>query len=303
MAMKLNPTIHVLKALAPFYIASFFLLNVQRINGQVQAVLDTTGQKTHWYHAIRLRFPEFILDYVHPFRERSFAGLPNGLDKFFYPVHDGAGFFAPFTSNYSFRLIGLFYKDRIGLEMYAGGYGAKASINSYEEYLQAKFPGYYNTNDYYYYRSSSLQFSGLQYGLAYKHHWKGLVIEPKFILGFEKWQSSWYNKWLFKEMGSNQFTEYEVNYWDSSRNNRSYHFQLRLAKRFKTSGKENPVWLEFGLKTEYVMAPRRELYIQVTEKPYGKPTITDGALVPVRYRNFTVGMFFTVYLKNGHIVN
>jgi hypothetical protein len=167
--------------------------------------------------------------------------------------------------------------------------------------LEGKFPGYYNTSNYY--RSGSQQFSGLQYGLAYKHHWKGLVIEPKFILGFEKLQSGLGNTWLFKEMGSNQFTEYEVNYWDSSRNNRSYHFQLRLAKRFKTSGKENPVWLEFGLKTEYLFAAQRQLFLQVTEKPYGKPTITDSYLLPMRYRSFAVGLFFTVYLKGGHIIN
>ena len=299
MAMKPLSTKNWLKALVPMHMMFTFLLNVQRVNGQVQAVLDTPVQKTHWYHNIRLRIPEFILDYVHPYRESSFAGLPNGLDKFMYPFHDGAGFFAPFSSNYRFRLIGLFYKDRIGLEMYTGGYGADVDIKPFEDYLQARFPNHYNINNYY--RSGRRQFSGLQYGLAYKHHWKGLVIEPKFILGFERFQGD-ESKWVFKEMGSNQFTEYEINYWDSTRNNRSYHFQLRLAKRFKTWGKEYPVWLEFGLKTEYLFTAQRQLYIQATEKSYGKPAIVDGYLLPMRYRSFAFGMFFTVYLKGGHIV-
>jgi hypothetical protein len=300
MAMKPKPTMKTLKALVPCCFVAVLLLNVQFISGQTAAP-DSTVHKTYWYHAIRLRFPEFILDYVHPYRERSFAGLPNGLDKFMYPTHNEGGYFAPFGDNYRFRWIGLFYKDRIGLEMYTGGYGANVDINPYEEYLKAKFSGYYKKD--YYYSSGRQQFAGIQYGLAYKHHWKGLVIEPKFILGFEKLRSDNASTWFFKEMGSNQFTEYEVKYWDSSHNNRSYHFQLRLAKRFKTSGKEYPVWLEFGLKTEYIMAARKELYLQVTERPYGKPEIVEGVPVPMRYRSIAFGMFFTVYLKNGHIIN
>src|SRR4051812_24557437 len=114
MAMKPKSKMKMLKALAPCCFVAVLLLNVQFVSGQTGAVADSTGYKTPWYHAIRLRIPEFILDYVHPFRERLFSSLPNGLDKYMYPVHNGGAFFAPFSSNYRFRWVGLFYKDRIG---------------------------------------------------------------------------------------------------------------------------------------------------------------------------------------------
>jgi hypothetical protein len=284
----------------PVLILLIALISVQELDAQTgandQSGLQDSLTSKKWYHVIRFRLPEFIFDYVLPFRERSFAALPNGMDKYMYPTKKEVGFFAPFTNNYSFRLIGLFYKDRIGLEFYTGGFGAKVDGQPFERFLQAKFPDHYKNG----FLNQDYTFSGWQYGLAYKHHWKGLVVEPKFILGFEKMQST-HNKWIFKEIGSNQFTEYEANYWDSSRNNRSYHLQLRLAKRFYTGGLVP--WLEFGLKTEYIMAAKRQLYLQVIESSYGKPRIEEGMTLPMRYRSFTIGFFFTVYLEKGHIVN
>jgi hypothetical protein len=298
--MKPKPTINWLKALAPFYMMAVLLLNVRCVNGQVQAVPDTTVQKTHWYHAIRLRFPEFIFDRVFVIKDHSLVNFPDAMGLYMYPVKGGFQYIVPATNNWNFRLIGLFYKDRIGLELYTGGYGGKTD---YQPFLQAKFPNYYGSkednvnnpydseNRYYYW--------GWQYGLAYKHHWKGFVLEPKFILGLEKLRSAT-NSWIMKEKGSNQFTEYEV-FTEDSRKRASYRLQMRLAKRFYIKS-ENPWWVELGVKTEYAMAAKSNINMHVVETPYGKPPIEQDVVVPIHYRSFAVGLFFTVYLKNAHIV-
>lgn len=136
-----------------------------------------------WYEALRFRAPELIVDRYFPFKNRAFAGLPNPMDLYMYPVTGEYGNNG-FTNYHSFRLIGLFYKDRIGVELYTGGFGARVKEQAFNDYLAAKFPnGYNNMSNYH---RHDYVFSGWQYGLAYKHHWKGLILEPKFILGFEK---------------------------------------------------------------------------------------------------------------------
>lgn len=63
------------------------------------------------------------------------------------------------------------------------------------------------------------------------------------------------------------------------------------------------MWLEIGVKTEYIMAAKRQLYLQITEKAYDKPTIEESMMVPMRYQSFAVGLFFTVYFPNAFLVN
>ncbi len=268
--------------------------------GLPQAASDSpTLQKAAWYDNFRFRFPEFIYDRVFPFRIPSFSTLPYGMNQYMYPTKPEAGFFAPFTNNFSFRWLGLFYKDRIGLEVYSGGYGASVDMRGFNNYLQAKFPNHYSS-DTLNMESNSYTFTGPQYGIAYKLHWKGLVLESKFILGFETMQSNG-GAWIFKEMGSNQFTEYQVTERDSTRHQSSYHFQLRMAKRFRLGA--HPTWYEIGLKTEYIESSPNVLLLHISEKPYGQPETDEDLQLRTRFRSFTVGLFFTVYLKNSHIVN
>lgn len=297
--MKFKPTINWLKALVPVYIMFVLLLNVHRVNGQVEAVLDTSVQKTYWYHNWRLRLPEFIFDRVFVIKDRSLLTFPDAMGQYMYPVNGGFQYMVPSTNNWSLRLIGLFYKDRIGLELYTGGYGGKIDDQAF---LQAKFPNYYGStaeNSYNAYGSENRYYYwGWQYGLAYKQHYKGFVLEPKFILGFEKLRSA-VNIWTLKEKGSNQFMGYEVD-TDDSRKRPSYRLQMGLAKRLRVKNPE-PWWFEIGLRTQYTMSAKRNINMHITETPYGKPQTVQDVVLPIRFRSFAVGLFFTVYLKNAHL--
>jgi hypothetical protein len=272
------------------------LFSVQILNAQSDSAVV---KKNKWSDNFRFRFPEFICDGVFPFRIHSFSTLPYPMNLYMYPTKAEPGFFAPFSNNFSFRWIGFFYKDRIGLEVYTGGYGAYVDTRGFNNYLQAKFPNYYNS-DTLNPQTNKYTFTGPQYGIAYKLHWKGLVVESKFIMGFETMESNG-NGWLFKQMGSNQFTEYSITERDSTRHQYSYHFQLRMAKRFQVRPKDP--WFEIGLKTEYIESSPNVLLLHVSEQPYGQPETANDFLLHARWRSFTVGLFLTVYLKNSHIVN
>src|SRR5581483_7463632 len=141
------------------FIIAFALLSNRMLHAQADS---SAHKKTHWYQAVRLNFPEFILDYVRPFRNASFSTLLYGMDQYMYPTKKGAVGTMGVTTNYRFRLIGLFYKDRFGLELYRGGFGVEVPVDPFKNYLQTKFSNYYNIglSDW----PNTYVFSGWQYG-------------------------------------------------------------------------------------------------------------------------------------------
>ena len=86
------------------------------------------------------------ISYNMPASNKALLNLPYGMDKFMYPVRPGV---SPVSNNYSVRWIAIFYKDKIGIELYSDGFGSSVNMSDFSRYMTAQFPGYYvNPNAY-----------------------------------------------------------------------------------------------------------------------------------------------------------
>jgi hypothetical protein len=276
------------------------LLTAQVIKAQ-SAGEDTsrTGIKTHWYNKFQVRLPDIYIERVFPTRNKDFSSLPYGMNQYMYPTKADIGSFGQFgkMNNYSFRILGLYYKERIGLELCASGYGARIEEQPFKDYLQTKFSNYY-ASDSQIAETNRFSFTGFKIGLAYEMNWKGLLIIPKFFVGFEKLQDSG-NTWRFKEKGSNQFTNYMIKYHENRGPQNSYRIELRLAKRIHLG--KGRTFFEAGLKTEYLISGKKQLQLQIVEEAYGKPATKQNLVVSTRYQSFATGVYVNLFFKSKHL--
>lgn len=276
------------------------LLTVQAINAQSTGENSAqTGIKTHWYNKFQFRIPEFYIERVFPTRNKDLLSSPYGIGEYMYPTKTEIGSFGQFNrlSNFSFRMVALYYKERIGLEFCASGYGACIAEQPFKDYLQTKFSNYY-TIDSQNIQNNTFSFTGFKIGLAYETKWKGLLIFPKFFVGFEKLQDSG-NTWRFKEKGSNQFTNYTIKYHDNSGPQKSYRMELRVAKRIHLG--KGRTFLEVGLKAEYLVSNKKKLQFHIVEEPYGKPATFQNLTINTRYHSFGAGVYTALFLKSKHV--
>lgn len=226
------------------------------------------------------------------------------MNQYMYPTKAGWGTFAPFNinepgiNNYCYRILGIYYKERIGLEFNAYGYGAAVDPKPFKNYMQqTQYPNYYR-NDSAELKYNRFSFTGLQVALAYEMKWKGLVIIPKFLVGFATIRDSG-NYWRLKEKGSNAFINYRVERYESSSPLSSYHVQLKVAKRIHLG--KGRTSLEVGLKTEYLLSAKKPLVMRITEEAYGKPATTNEVTVRTRYQSFAVGLYTTLFVKSKYV--
>jgi hypothetical protein len=103
---------------------------------------DSTIHKKTWFDNFQIRWiPEIFGDRVFPFHNKAFSNLPGGMDQYMYPTKAGWGTFAAFNvngagiNNYCYRILGIYYKERVGLEFNAYGYGAAVDPQPFKNYM------------------------------------------------------------------------------------------------------------------------------------------------------------------------
>ena len=247
------------------------------------------SQPGGFHHHFHLELPMLEINYSIPGRNKNLLDLPYGMDKFMYPAQNSG---APFLPNYSFRWIAIFYKDKIGIELYSDGFGAPVNMNGFNHYMTAQFPGYYFNTDPS--AGNVYNFVGQSLGIAYRIHWRSFILEPKFLLGFESLEgdSSYYYAYL-KQQGSNQFTQYSIIQSKTPHRQHSYHGRLLAGHRFHLGKK--PTEFELGTQWEYIYSPY-SLQVDILQQPYGQPQIDHHLDVKETWRQFNVGVYFKVYL-------
>ena len=239
----------------------------------------------------RLRFPTIEVNYAIPVKNKSLLGLPYGMDKFMYHTKPAIASWSLSNESYSFRLLALYYKDRVGVEWYTDAFGGSLNLDDYNAWLVQQFPGY--TIRTFPYFGSSLLFSGQRVGIAYKMHLKSFIIEPKAQWGFEALSLAPEN-YLFRQNGSNQFTEYQVARRQTNNNAYSYRGQIFFAKRF-FSKKSTRIY-EAGIKGEYIYAPYA-LQFTLTQKPYGMPVQVHQFDWKGSFTEWGFGVYGAFYLR------
>lgn len=264
------------------------------IPGNAQSVKDTAKQQRHTiFRNFSIGLPVLYSGYGLSAQSNKTGNLPGGMNFYLKEVRSTSEALLPVTPNYSFRVLALYFKDKIGLELSYAGYGAYTRRDAYNGYLADRYAGYYmNEHNG---KEGVYSFNGWRYGLMYKFHYRGLIIEPKLMVGFEKGPASGHtDQWYFKEMGSNQFTDLEIKTTYPERKS-SYHAQLNIAKQYGL--KYGKVRGETGLYTAYLYAPYR-FSISIKEAPYGHPeTVTKVDFEDV-FRQFRFGLYTIFYLRN-----
>lgn len=243
-------------------------------------------RKKPFFNDFHLEFPMFETKTAITIKDKSLRNQPYGInDLFSHPT--------PYTSVIwtSFRWIALYYKDRFGLEFYSDGYSNQWDLTKFGDYLQKRYPGYY-------FRGGSIvsdfEFGGQAIGLAYRMHWKGLTIEPKFLLGFESFKddSTWYSTAYFKQPGSNHFVEYSMGRYEITRHQKSYQGRLLIGKKWKN--KNGPAEYEIGAQFEYIYSPYT-MQLQINERPYGQPPNNNQLIINTRASIVNLGIYGKIY--------
>ena len=233
--------------------------------------------------------PDIHFEYCVPFKKTGNENLPYGMDKYFGVPKSETGFDFPFGNNFNFRIIAIYYKDKLGVEFYYGGFGGIVPMNDFAQYLEKKYPNHYISDDYSIMnKGKDYDFKGVQFGITYKIHLKSFIIEPKFKIGFETQYAYNYEPYVFKEIGTNNFTEYQIEERVTTRKpEHSYHAQLNVGKRitlFKRA--KRPFTFEAGIKGEYIYAPY-SLNVKVNEHTYGMPIVSNQFDITNAYKMYS----------------
>jgi hypothetical protein len=245
------------------------------------------------FRNINLGLPLIFVDYAIPLKSSANSSFSDGMNYYFASSKSSFSCTVPFFSdNYSCRLFALYYKYKPGIEFYWSGFGGRINMDDFINYLTKKYPNHYITNSNYI--NNSYSFDGAGIGLTYKMHYKKYIIEPKIILGFET-QNIYSSSFTFKEIGSNQFTTYKIEKHVENNFQHSFHFLLHLARQFILyKSKPKPVFLETGIKAEYLYAPYT-INIKVKEQTYGNPESVNEFTAKTNFSMISFGIFATIY--------
>lgn len=264
------------------------------------ASLCSAQADTIAYHRLKgflnrftIGFPVFHVNYYVPFKSDKVAALPYGINYLLYDVQPsvtslGGDFF-------SFRLLALYYRDKIGIQCTYSRYGAHISESSdaeYSAYLAKEHSGY-NTNvsiaDYY-------KFSGLRLGLSYRVALqRKIVLEPMLQMGFETYNPGYpLIKAMMREYSSNQFILLQAD-GEVMRQPHSYEAGLNLGRTLDF--RKSKYHGEFGAHASYMMAPY-DARIIITEKPYGMPQTVRQVEFKEVLRAVSFGLYLQFYWKS-----
>lgn len=252
---------------------------------------DVAAPARSFWDEFSISLPAFRLDMNVPLRSSKIAGLPYGMNHLFYNTSASANTFAPYDISYNFKIAGLYYRDRIGVEYAYVSYGSRIDNAGFDNYLAARFPGYLTASHYY---RTDFIFNGPRVGLAYKVHLKQFIIEPQLHYGFESADGQKINN-RFMDPGSNQFLDHTIDQvW--AQQPHSYSATLNLGRRFRLR-KDGILKLEAGVSASYLHAPyQMDLYI--TEKPYGQPAVVNSVSLKDAFRMYSFGIYAAVYFIN-----
>lgn len=219
---------------------------------------------------------------VIPIHESHLRDLPNGLNHYLFNTNGEMA--------YGFFSLGLYYKERFGVEVLFRHSGFYVEGNDYRNYIAELHPDYYVpaviSTDYY-------SFEKLQYRICYRFYFKHFFLEPKFQLGINDY-TDYDDVFSIKEKGSNQFISYRITKQNLRKNNFSYHFILNTSKRFDPF--ESIFKVEAGVKFEFMMVPTSYNYT-IEEKPYGKPAIINQVHVKQLHPALGIEAFVYFFFK------
>jgi hypothetical protein len=203
----------------------------------------------------------FEVGHFFPIHEKHLLDLPYGMDKYLYNTKG--------ETSYGFLSLGLYYKEKYGIEVLYRHVGFNVEGDDYRNYIVEQHPDYYVPKTL---PIGFYSFDKFEYRICYRHYFKHFFLEPKFQFGINDY-TNYDDAFSIKEKGSNQFIQYTITKENLRKNNFSYHFILNVSKRFNPF--KNVLKIETALKLEFMMAPTYYSYT-IEEKPYGQPAVINN---------------------------
>ena len=251
----------------------------------LSAQTTSPSSRKTFFSDLRLELPMLETKAGFTINDKSLLSLPYGMNDLLYPTKPYYSFVWT-----SFRWIAVYYKDKFGLEFYSDDFSTSLNPDKFNNNLKNRFPGYYFSPGWI---LSDFEFGGQAIGISYRMHWKGLILEPKFLIGNESLRndSSLYSAYL-KQMGSNQFVEYNIGRFETTPHQRSYQGRFLIGKRWEKRNK--PTGYEIGCQFEYIYSPYTAR-MDITQRSYGQPVIEDQLTIKTSARVVNAGLYFKIY--------
>jgi len=247
---------------------------------------------------LSIGLPILNIDYCQPFRNKDLLKLPDGMGNYFYYTRSSVGTFLTAQEG-SFRLFSLYYKDRIGAEIYYGQYGTAINNTKFDDYINKNYSGYYPGAPEYGLANWYQYFGGFEYGITYKVHWHQYVFEPKLLLGYSS--PGTYDvtdNYGFKEKGSNQYLLYTVDKQILASPAVNYHLVMNFGRKFTCKGTHFAG--DWGVKCEYVRIPYRNM-ITFTQQTFSSGTSIESFVYKDILQMVDAGVYvaFSFGKRNG----
>ena len=197
------------------------------------------------------------------------------------------------------RLLGVYYKERMGVELAVGTYDLYIANDRYCSYLKSTLPGYFaggqpaESNGY----NEVKYFGGPMYGLVYNVPVKKFVLGARLMTGFSRSGNNFTMDYQFKEKGTNYVMQYIVRGETVVTGKPALQAQVNFSKRFCSHIKY--VMTEVGIKLAYTNIPYH-FKVTTTQQPYDRPATTTKSEWSGSVNIVDVGLYYTAYITKKH---
>lgn len=204
-------------------------------------------------HKLNISFTWFELGASIPLKENKLRNLPYGMNTYLYnPKGSFAG---------GFFGIGLYYKNHWGISTVFCFQDYSVPDTDFKNYISSQYPAHFLSSAV---QGHTYTLYNINYRLSYRFHKSRFIFEPQFQLGINDCDD-FPTHFVLKQLGSNNFTEYEIKKENTRKNLFSYH--AAIVSRWRIS---KPDWkwnIEPGIRLEFMIIPTNFNYT-ITSTPY-----------------------------------
>ncbi len=234
------------------------------------------------FHKVNFSFNWFEMGPCFPFKEKKLRDLPNGMNYYLYSPK------VSFSGN--FFGIGIYYKDRWGLSAIGTFSDFSVDDADFRNYITTQYPGHYIP---YGAQAHIYSLNGIDYRLSCRFHKGHLIFEPQFQFGINDCQD-FHTHFVLKEMGSNQFIEYDIKEENTKKLLLSYRAALMIHWCFNKP--DRPWNVEPGLRFDLVVVPTNFHYT-ISSTPYNAPATVYEMDVKRLRPALNITLFMSIFRK------
>ena len=217
-----------------------------------------------------------------PLQENRLQNLPYGMSSYLAGPEVG--------SSFGFWGLGLYYKNHWGFSTIFTLQDYHVPDAAFRNYITSQYPGYFLSNAV---QGHIYAVNNINFRLSYRFQTGKFAFEPQFQMGINDCKD-FDNHFVLKEIGSNQFIEYDIKKENKKKNLLSYHLALKTAWCYT---KPTANWnVEPGIRLDFMIIPTDFRYT-ITTTPYNKPETAVTVDVKRMRPAITITAFINFFKK------